>query len=182
MAPFGLVSQVSVQLAVDAQDFTTKKKPPAVSNPTLSPCKPLSPHRPDSSSRPQSTGPGPDREPPVPLQQGSRASRRDASPVPTTVTFSQGVQPTHPTSSPPRPGTRGSTRGTVVVEEGSDEVLLHALLMVPDGKDLSSGPSLQPPNVYLNCKLFGSDETARSVVSWGQTSPAFSFVQVSRFT
>lgn len=62
---------------------------------------------------------------------------------------------------------------------GQGEVLLHALLMVPDGKDLSCGPFLQPPNVYLNCKLFGSDETARSVVSWGQTNPTFSFTQVS---
>lgn len=166
---------------MDSQDFTTKQKPSAVSrhalSPHASPRQPLSPHRPDSSSRHHSTVPGFEGEPPASLQQGSRASRRDASPVPA-VTFSQGVQPTHPTSSPPRPGMRGSPREPADVEEGADEVLLHALLMVPDGKDLSCGPSMQPPNVYLNCKLFGSDETARSVVSWGQTSPAFSFIQV----
>ncbi|XP_047449775.1 C2 domain-containing protein 3 isoform X2 [Mugil cephalus] len=62
--------------------------------------------------------------------------------------------------------------------EEEPEVLLHALLMVPDGKNFSCGP-LQAPNVYLNCKLFWCDETARSVVSWGQTNPTFNFVQVT---
>nr|XP_046150200.1 C2 domain-containing protein 3 isoform X1 [Oncorhynchus gorbuscha] len=64
-----------------------------------------------------------------------------------------------------------------VVEEDSG-VLLHALLMVPNGKDFSCGP-MQPPNVYLNCKLFGQDETSRSVISWGQANPSFNFVQVA---
>ncbi|XP_013880674.1 C2 domain-containing protein 3 [Austrofundulus limnaeus] len=62
--------------------------------------------------------------------------------------------------------------------EEDPEVLLHALLMVPDGKNFSCGP-LQAPNVYLNCKLFWSDETARSAVSWAQTNPTFNFVQVT---
>ncbi|CAB1347917.1 unnamed protein product, partial [Coregonus sp. 'balchen'] len=66
----------------------------------------------------------------------------------------------------------------VVVEEEDSEVLLHALLMVPNGKDFNCGP-MQPPNVYLNCKLFGQDETSRSVTSWGQTNPSFNFVQVA---
>lgn len=38
---------------------------------------------------------------------------------------------------------------------------------------------MQAPNVYLNCKLFWCDETARSVISWGQANPSFNFVQVS---
>ncbi|KAI7800624.1 C2 domain-containing protein 3 isoform X2 [Triplophysa rosa] len=59
-------------------------------------------------------------------------------------------------------------------------VLLHTLLMVPDGKDLNCAP-LQP-NVYLNCKFLGSDEAARSAVSWGQKHPTFSFVQVAPVT
>uniref|UniRef100_A0A3B4ZGR1 C2 domain containing 3 centriole elongation regulator n=1 Tax=Stegastes partitus TaxID=144197 RepID=A0A3B4ZGR1_9TELE len=62
--------------------------------------------------------------------------------------------------------------------EEDPEVLLHALLMVPDGKNFSCGPT-QAPNVYLNCKQFWCDETARSVVSWGQTNPTFNFVQVT---
>ncbi|KAJ8403874.1 hypothetical protein AAFF_G00347420 [Aldrovandia affinis] len=61
--------------------------------------------------------------------------------------------------------------------EGESGVLLHALLVVPNGKDLTCGPA--PPNVYLNCKLFGSDETTRSAVSWGQTDPTFNFIQVA---
>ncbi|XP_034460102.1 C2 domain-containing protein 3 isoform X1 [Hippoglossus hippoglossus] len=58
------------------------------------------------------------------------------------------------------------------------KVLLHTLLMVPDGKNFSSGP-MQTPNVYLNCKLFWCDEMARSVVSWGQANPSFNFAQVT---
>lgn len=64
-----------------------------------------------------------------------------------------------------------------LTEEEVSDILLHTLLMVPDGKDFSCAP-LQP-NVYLNCKLFGSEETTRSVVSWGQSHPTFSLVQVS---
>ena len=75
------------------------------------------------------------------------------------------------------PGTRTSPKSWQQVEEDLD-VLLHALLMVPDGKNFGCGP-LQAPNVYLNCKLFWCDEMARSVVSWGQANPAFNFVQVS---
>nr|XP_019944006.1 PREDICTED: C2 domain-containing protein 3 [Paralichthys olivaceus] len=58
------------------------------------------------------------------------------------------------------------------------KVLLHTLLMVPDGKNFSCGP-MQTPNVYLNCKLFWCDEMARSVVSWGQANPSFNFAQVT---
>ncbi|XP_064157587.1 C2 domain-containing protein 3 [Anguilla rostrata] len=61
--------------------------------------------------------------------------------------------------------------------EGEGGVLLHALLLVPDGKDFNCGPT--PPNVYLNCKMFGSDETTRSAVCWGQADPAFNFTQVA---
>lgn len=62
--------------------------------------------------------------------------------------------------------------------EEDPEVLLHALLMVPDGRNFGSG-TLQAPNVFLNCKLFWCDETARSTVSWGQKNPIFNFVQVT---
>ncbi|XP_036005589.1 C2 domain-containing protein 3 isoform X2 [Fundulus heteroclitus] len=62
--------------------------------------------------------------------------------------------------------------------EADPEILLHALLMVPDGKNFSCGP-LQAPNIFLNCKLFWCDETARSTVSWGQANPTFNFVQVT---
>ncbi|XP_054649779.1 C2 domain-containing protein 3 isoform X3 [Dunckerocampus dactyliophorus] len=58
------------------------------------------------------------------------------------------------------------------------EVLLHTLLMVPDGKNFNSGP-MQTVNVYLNCKLFWCNEMARSAVSWGCANPSFNFAQVT---
>ncbi|XP_054432239.1 C2 domain-containing protein 3 [Pteronotus mesoamericanus] len=59
-------------------------------------------------------------------------------------------------------------------------LLLHVLLMVPDGKDFITGESEKPPpcNVYLNCKLFSTEEVTRSVISWGTTQPVFNFSQV----
>uniref|UniRef100_A0A1A8J5Z0 C2 calcium-dependent domain containing 3 n=2 Tax=Nothobranchius kuhntae TaxID=321403 RepID=A0A1A8J5Z0_NOTKU len=71
---------------------------------------------------------------------------------------------------------QSGTRSSEWFEE-DPEVLLHTLLMVPDGKNFSRGP--QAPNVYLNVKQFWCDETARSVVSWGRTNPTFNFVQVT---
>uniref|UniRef100_A0A3Q2QQ88 C2 domain containing 3 centriole elongation regulator n=1 Tax=Fundulus heteroclitus TaxID=8078 RepID=A0A3Q2QQ88_FUNHE len=72
-------------------------------------------------------------------------------------------------TSPPKPSQQ---------VDADPEILLHALLMVPDGKNFSCGP-LQAPNIFLNCKLFWCDETARSTVSWGQANPTFNFVQVT---
>ncbi|KAF0886185.1 C2CD3 protein, partial [Crocuta crocuta] len=59
-------------------------------------------------------------------------------------------------------------------------LLLHVLLMVPDGKDFITGESDKPPpcNVYLNCKLFSTEEVTRSVIAWGTTQPVFNFSQV----
>ncbi|MGH0163500.1 UNVERIFIED_CONTAM: hypothetical protein FKN15_045512 [Acipenser sinensis] len=55
-------------------------------------------------------------------------------------------------------------------------VLLHVLLMVPEGKDFTTA-AMQPCNLYLNCKLFGTDEATRSPVIWGQNQPTFNFTQ-----
>lgn len=63
-------------------------------------------------------------------------------------------------------------------QEDEINVLLHTLLMVPDGRDFQCSP-LQSPNVYLNCKLFWCDETVRSHVAWGQANPTFNFMQVT---
>ncbi|KAB0392107.1 hypothetical protein E2I00_001208, partial [Balaenoptera physalus] len=59
-------------------------------------------------------------------------------------------------------------------------LLLHVLLMVPDGKDFITGESEKQPscNVYLNCKLFSTEEVTRSVIAWGTTKPVFNFSQV----
>ncbi|XP_063061839.1 C2 domain-containing protein 3 [Engraulis encrasicolus] len=185
--------KVSVQLAEDSQDFTAKPKPS--SRPILKRTR-VSPHRSPSpsplepsTSRAQLTVPSSDRDPPG-SQQGRTSSLRGPSPAPAPapgapagVTFSHGAQLVNPSSGGSHQDVRSSQQhGPSEVDEvggEGEEVLLHALLMVPDGKDLCCGPYLQPPNVYLNCKLFGSDEMARSVVSWGQTNPSFSFTQVA---
>lgn len=62
-------------------------------------------------------------------------------------------------------------------------LLLHVLLMVPDGKDFITGESdKQPPcNIYLNCKLFSTEEVTRSVTAWGTTQPVFNFFQVTLY-
>ncbi|XP_066224171.1 C2 domain-containing protein 3 isoform X1 [Saccopteryx leptura] len=59
-------------------------------------------------------------------------------------------------------------------------LLLHVLLMVPDGKDFITGESeKQPPcNVYLNCKFFSTEEVTRSAIAWDMTQPVFNFSQV----
>uniref|UniRef100_A0A8D2DGX9 C2 domain-containing protein 3 n=1 Tax=Sciurus vulgaris TaxID=55149 RepID=A0A8D2DGX9_SCIVU len=59
-------------------------------------------------------------------------------------------------------------------------LLLHVLLMVPDGKDFVTGESEKqsPCNVYLNCKLFSTEEVSRSITVWGTSQPVFNFSQV----
>ncbi|XP_026223840.1 C2 domain-containing protein 3 [Anabas testudineus] len=88
--------------------------------------------------------------------------------------------------SPPKPLNEPSFHPSLLVSshkawkvaDEDSEVLLHTILMVPDGKNFNCGP-MQAPNVYLNCKLFWCDEMARSVVSWGQANPTFNFIQVT---
>ncbi|NXC99885.1 C2CD3 protein, partial [Certhia familiaris] len=73
------------------------------------------------------------------------------------------------------------TRGIPAEEDG---LLLHVLLMVPDGKDfIAEGCGLPSScNVYLNCKLLSTEEATRSAVIWGTTQPAFNFSQVIPFS
>ncbi|NXQ32050.1 C2CD3 protein, partial [Alaudala cheleensis] len=63
-------------------------------------------------------------------------------------------------------------------------LLLHVLLMVPDGKDFIAEGSGLPTscNVYLNCKLLSTEEATRSAVVWGTTRPVFNFSQVMPFS
>ncbi|NXK69492.1 C2CD3 protein, partial [Sylvietta virens] len=74
-----------------------------------------------------------------------------------------------------------ATRITPAEEDG---LLLHVLLMVPDGKDfVAEGWGLPGScNVYLNCKLLNTEEATRSAVIWGTTQPAFHFSQVMPFS
>ncbi|KAM6291413.1 C2 domain-containing protein 3 [Porphyrio hochstetteri] len=64
-----------------------------------------------------------------------------------------------------------------------DGLLLHVLLMVPDGKDFlpEDGGLHTSCNVYLTCKLLGTEEATRSAVIWATTQPTFNFSQVTPF-
>ncbi|NWI81603.1 C2CD3 protein, partial [Dryoscopus gambensis] len=70
---------------------------------------------------------------------------------------------------------------THVAPAEEDGLLLHVLLMVPDGKDfIAEGCGLPSScNVYLNCKLLSTEEATRSTVVWGTTQPTFNFSQAS---
>ncbi|NWW21111.1 C2CD3 protein, partial [Falcunculus frontatus] len=74
-----------------------------------------------------------------------------------------------------------ATRVTPAEEDG---LLLHVLLMVPDGKDFTAEGCGLPAscNVYLNCKLLSTEEATRSAVVWGTAQPAFNFSQVMPFS
>ncbi|KAK2881256.1 hypothetical protein Q8A67_018524 [Cirrhinus molitorella] len=153
--------KVSFELAADKNDFSTKKRP---AKRMLSPARPL-------SSRLTEEHDGP---------KGLCVSdhRRDVSPsgglhqVQSIL-----IPPTRSRSTSPCVRYQSSLHEPLRQEVEGTETLLHMLLMVPDGKDFNCAP-LQP-NVYLNCKLLGSDETARSTVSWGQKHPSFGFIQVA---
>ncbi|XP_036600845.1 C2 domain-containing protein 3 [Trichosurus vulpecula] len=71
----------------------------------------------------------------------------------------------------------------IQIDKSAEEkpLLLHVLLMVPDGKDFVTGTSekQQTCNIYLNCKLFSTEAVTRSAIIWGTTQPAFNFTQVT---
>ncbi|XP_063762656.1 C2 domain-containing protein 3 isoform X2 [Eleginops maclovinus] len=153
--------RVSLELATDNKDFSTEKSKSKLA-------------RRDAS--PSQTAPSPPRE------TSSRSHPADvvreelpagSFEEPTLNAWS----PQKPTKEPsPHLGLQTSYASQQQVEE-DPEVLLHTLLMVPDGRNFICGP-VHAPNVYLNCKLW-CDDTARSVVSWGQANPSFNFVQVT---
>ncbi|CAL8362296.1 unnamed protein product [Merluccius merluccius] len=153
--------KVSVELAADNKDFSSAKRGPAATPRTPSHTQ-ASPRR-DPSPRPPSR---------VPPDQGWSPA---CPPTETPVRVVQWASQETYHHAGPHESPRGREQ---YPEENDSEVLLHALLMVPDGTEFVCGP-MQSPNFYLNCKLFGSDETARSVVSWGQRSPSFNFIQVT---
>ncbi|XP_014744189.1 PREDICTED: C2 domain-containing protein 3 isoform X6 [Sturnus vulgaris] len=82
----------------------------------------------------------------------------------------------------PAPAAQAVATHTAPAEE--DGLLLHVLLMVPDGKDfVAEGCGLPTScNVYLNCKLLSTEEATRSAVVWGTRQPAFNFSQVMPFS
>ncbi|XP_060799699.1 C2 domain-containing protein 3 isoform X2 [Neoarius graeffei] len=108
-------------------------------------------------------------------QVNNSAHTRDASPM--VVYSSPNILMPEARSVSPQRAKNFPHKPAQLAEEEDRDILFHTLLMVPDGKDFSCTP-LQP-NVYLNCKLFGSEEMTHSVVSWGQIHPTFNLVQVA---
>lgn len=153
--------KVSFELAADKNDFSTKKRP---AKHMLSPQRPLSSHLTEEHGE----------------QKGLCVSghRRDPSPC-AGVHQVQSIliPPIRSRSTSPHVRYQSSLHEPLRQEVEDTEILLHMLLLVPDGKDFNCAP--MQPNIYLNCKLLESDETARSAVSWGHKHPTFSFIQVA---
>ncbi|XP_015280536.1 PREDICTED: C2 domain-containing protein 3, partial [Gekko japonicus] len=171
-APLGPL-KVSLELAADNKDFSSASARPA----TVTSQDPVY----------SVTSPG------VKLQ----AAPEDVTPVksphlskPGSVQFRTKIHEALPTAPqklsvganqppPPRPVSRSLlTQMGPSEEEG---LLLHVLLMVPEGKDFVPGDAglHGSCNVYLNCKLFSTEEATRSAVMWGTRQPTFHFSQVT---
>ncbi|NWZ27187.1 C2CD3 protein, partial [Asarcornis scutulata] len=84
---------------------------------------------------------------------------------------------------PPQAVSTSGARNLMAQTPASEDygLLLHVLLMVPDGKDFIA-EQYSSCNVYLNCKLLSTEEATRSAVIWGTTQPAFNFSQVMPFS
>ncbi|XP_061485091.1 C2 domain-containing protein 3 [Rhineura floridana] len=94
-------------------------------------------------------------------------------------------------TAPERPGIGGGqqpvpapvSRNLLTQLSASEEegLLLHVLLMVPEGEVfLPRDAGLHGScNIYLNCKLFSTEEATRSAVIWGTMQPTFQFSQVT---
>lgn len=149
--------QVSIELGTHSKNISSEKNKKLTWKDTPALQIPPSPER-ETVSRPQRSDTG-------------REAFSDSSRLNVWTPQKPSEQPSS------HPGIQTSSYKSCQWLEEDPEVLLHALLMVLDGKSFSCGP-LQAPNVYLNCKLFWCDETARSAVSWGQINPTFNFVQV----
>ncbi|XP_039527002.1 C2 domain-containing protein 3 isoform X2 [Pimephales promelas] len=153
--------KVSFELAADKNDFSAKKRPAKHL---------LSPQRPLSSRLTEEHG----------GEKGLCVSDHRSDPSPRAGVHqvqSILIPPTRSRSTSPHVRYQSSLHEPPRQEVKDTEILLHMLLMVPDGKDFNCAP--MQANIYLNCKLLESDETARSSVSWGHKHPMFSFIQVT---
>uniref|UniRef100_A0ABM5FVV2 C2 domain-containing protein 3 n=1 Tax=Pogona vitticeps TaxID=103695 RepID=A0ABM5FVV2_9SAUR len=163
--------KVSLELVADNKDFTSansraarvpKQVPPlyAVRSPGVK--------RQDSSKTPTPA------ESPRLLKQSNRESSKRTQETPGRPSMA-----VNPPLSVPLPVSRNLLTQRAASEE--EALLLHVLLMVPEGEVSAPREAglLGSCNVYLNCKLFNSDEATRSAIMWGTTKPAFRFSQVT---
>lgn len=163
-----MVLKVSFELAANKKDFTSKSR-----SGNMAACAGTSPPKADISLGQPDDGDAIDF--PHVSNSSQKTDRRETPPM--AVHSSSNILMPEARSVSPHGAQNFPRKPAQLTEEEDSDILFHTLLMVPDGKDLHCAP-LQP-NVYLNCKLFGSEETIRSVVSWGQTHPTFSLIQVS---
>ncbi|XP_075119108.1 C2 domain-containing protein 3 [Leptodactylus fuscus] len=150
--------KVSVSIAGDSREFTNISEKSPV-------------RRQDTSSRPDVSVLAPEDQ-----SYPEDTSEQHTGPVPSTPPTKQQVlhQPEQPLGAPSAP--------RLETEEESG-LLLHVLLMVPEGKGFVCEPEYSSIcNPYLNCKLFSSQEATRSAVVWGSNQPLFSFSQVAPVT
>ncbi|XP_060744293.1 C2 domain-containing protein 3 isoform X1 [Tachysurus vachellii] len=160
--------KVSFELAENKKDFTSKSR-----SGNMAACAGTSPLKADISLGQPDDGDAIDF--PHVSNSSQKTDRRETPPM--AVHSSSNIVMPEARSVSPQGAQNFPRKPAQLTEEEDSDLLFHTLLMVPDGKDFHCAP-LQP-NVYLNCKLFGSEETIRSVVSWGQTHPTFSLIQVA---
>ncbi|NXE29401.1 C2CD3 protein, partial [Ardeotis kori] len=158
--------KVSLELAADNKDFTRTAARSAL------PAQPVPAHA--------------VRTPRLEFQEAERKSVDAESPrclqlncEDSPKTGAAGINIAQPRQTVPTSAARNLMTQTTASDE--DGLLLHVLLMVPDGKDFVAGDSgfHSSCNVYLNCKLLSTEEATRSAVVWGTTQPAFNFSQAT---
>ncbi|XP_074996519.1 C2 domain-containing protein 3 isoform X3 [Calonectris borealis] len=162
--------KVSLELAADNKDFTRTAARPAMAVQRV-PAHAL-------------------RSPRLEFQEANRKSVNAESPSCLKLNNYKDSQKTGPASinvlQPPQAVPTSVARNlmTQITASEEDGLLLHVLLMVPDGKDfVAEDYGLHSScNVYLNCKLLSTEEATRSAVIWGTTQPAFNFSQVMPFS
>ncbi|KAM6417020.1 LOW QUALITY PROTEIN: C2 domain-containing protein 3 [Pluvialis apricaria] len=161
--------KVSVELAADNKDFTRTAARSATA------AQPVPAHA--------------VRSPRLEFQEPNRKSVNTESPHCLELNNCEDSQKTEAArvnvTQPPQAGPTSVAHNVMAQITASEEdgLLLHVLLMVPDGKDfVAEDCGLHSScNVYLNCKLLGTEEAARSAVIWGTTQPAFNFSLVMPF-
>ncbi|NWH40327.1 C2CD3 protein, partial [Chloropsis hardwickii] len=121
---------------------------------------------------------------PAPAVTGAQPGLQE--PSRTSVNAERPVCPTRSPEEPQEPGVGGRevcgaarAVGTHLTPAEERGLLLHVLLMVPEGKDFMAEGLPSSCHVYLNCKLLSTEEATRSAVVWGTTQPAFNFSQAS---
>ncbi|XP_062872691.1 C2 domain-containing protein 3 isoform X1 [Trichomycterus rosablanca] len=154
--------KVSFELATDKKDFASKSKLGKQAQQKVN----------------LSSGQPSDEEISDCPQVNKTTHTKDTSPV--AVHSSQSIRMPRARSTSPQSVRIALPKPSDQTEIEESDILLHTLLMVPDGKDFKCAP--MQPNAYLNCKFFGSEETTRSSVSWGQIQPTFNLVQVAPVT